>query len=115
MKYKVIDGREYPVVNAKQDALIDLRYMQKHYKSNPTMRMHWEGEEEERNLAPIRKQLELCEIELPESVDPLEWLVSPEGLDIVSQMYGRAILDDPNHRTDRLYSRSFSRRLRKLI
>jgi hypothetical protein len=96
MKSKIEDGRARPVINAKLDALLNLRGWQDHYTSNYGMRELWDEEEEEDELRSIRTQLELCEIELPTSEDQLRWLVSPEGHDIVSQLYGRALDGEPN-------------------
>jgi hypothetical protein len=78
MKYKTVDGRKYPVVNAYLDAILNMRGWRDHYESNPTIRELWDGDEEERQLEAIRRHFELCEIAIPENTDPLDWFLSDQ-------------------------------------
>lgn len=94
MKYKTVDGHEYPVPNAKVDAFVNLRMSQRFHSNNKDFP---EFIEDEQVLARIRKELELCEILLPESTNVIGWLISSQGFDTVSRLYQRALDECDEH------------------
>lgn len=88
MRYKTVEGQRYPAPNAKVDAFLNLRTSQRFHFNNSDFPGFNEVEQEQDK---VRKELELCEIELPESTNVIEWLISREGFDIVSRLYQRAL------------------------
>lgn len=89
MKMKIVDGQEWPLVDGQLDAIVTLRHLQDHYLSNPGLRELWDDEELE--IEKIREALELGSIVLAYNEDPLDWLVSQRGQDVVSQQFRCAI------------------------
>ena len=95
---EIVVDQDVPIARAHLAALLDLRYSQQHYIANPPYDFYVFPDVIEREQEQVRTKAELCGIDIPESIDPLQWITSQDVRDHVSYLYVLA-LRDPDTKT----------------
>jgi hypothetical protein len=88
---EIVVDQEVPIARAHLAALLDLRYSQQHYIANPPYDFYVFPDVIEREQEQVRTKAELCGIDIPESIDPLQWITSQDVRDHVSYLYVLAL------------------------
>jgi hypothetical protein len=88
---EIVVDQDVPIARAHLAALLDLRYSQQHYIANPPYDFYVFPDVIEREQEKVRTKAELCGIDIPESIDPLQWITSQDVRDHVSYLYVLAL------------------------